>query len=284
MSRIFVTGATGNIGSQIVQNLSEENADFVAGISPQEQEQSFDFATQVIDFSDKSSMVKAFQGSETLFLLLPLHPLMIDWAKNATDAAKEAGIKYIVRSSGAGANSQAGFKMPQVQGTIDDYIKTSGLNYTLVAPANFMQNFINFHTQDIKNGTIYMPTGEGKIGWVDVRDIAKVNAAVLQNPEKYFGQTLTVTGSENLNYGECVVIISEVIGKKVAFVDILEITAIEAMTQYQMPKFAIEMMTSLNQIIKAGYAEGTTNTVEEITGKAPISFRQFAEDYQSAWL
>ena len=43
------------------------------------------------------------------------------------------------------------------------------------------------------------------------------------------------------------------------------------------------MTSSLNQIIKAGYAEGTTNTVEELIGKKPISFRQFAQDYKQSW-
>ena len=53
---------------------------------------------------------------------------------------------------------------------------------------------------------------------------------------------------------------------------------------YGMPQFNIDMLSSLNQIIKAGYAEGTTSTVSEVTGKAPISFSQFAADYQASWL
>ena len=81
---------------------------------------------------------------------------MIDFAKNAVDAAKLSGVKHIVRSSGAGADSSLEFKMPKVQGTIDDLIKNSGINYTLTKPASFMQNFVNFFADNIKNGiTLY---------------------------------------------------------------------------------------------------------------------------------
>lgn len=284
-NKIFVTASSGNIGSQIVKVLQTQKADFVAGISQNEASKSFGYATKVIDFADVNAMTQALKGIDTLFLLVPLHPLMVQWAKNATDAAKNAGVKHIIRSSGAGTDSKASFMMPQVQGTIDDYIRASGVACTFTAPTNFMQNFINFNTQDIKiSGTIYMPVGRGKLGWVDVRDIAAVNAAILQNPSKFSGQTLMITGSENLNYDDCVVIISEVLGKKVSFVDVPEQASIDAMKQWQMPQFSIDMMVSLNQIIKAGYAEGTTNVVKELTGKEPISFRQFVQDHKSLWV
>lgn len=128
-----------------------------------------------------------------------------------------------------------------------------------------------------------MPAGQGKLGWVDIRDIAAVNAEILKNPNAYVNQELTITGAENLSFEDALAIVSSVLDKKVNYVDVSENAAIQAMKDYGMPDFVIEMTSSLNKIIKAGYAEGVTETVEKITGKQPISFRQFVEDYKENW-
>jgi uncharacterized protein YbjT (DUF2867 family) len=237
-----------------------------------------------VDFADKEGMTKAFQSVDTLFLLFPMVEQMVTYAENAVEAAKAAGVKTIVRSGGAGADSNALFKMPKVQGTIDDLIANSGIPYVITQPTSFMQNFVNFYAHNIKDSALYLPVGDGKIGWADVRDIAKVNAKVLVDPTPYLGQKLMITDPENLSHTEAIKIISEVIGKEIQFVDVPEEAANQAMKEMGMPPFAIEMTCSLNQIIKAGYAEGTTTTVQDITGESPIPFKTFVQDYKRAWV
>ncbi|MEI6767001.1 MAG: NmrA family NAD(P)-binding protein [Bacteroidota bacterium] len=283
-NKIFVTASSGNIGSQIVKLLIAANADFTAGISQREEGKSFSYPTQIIDFADKNALSETFKGFDTLFLLVPMHPLMVDWAKNAVDAAKIAGIKHIVRSSGMGTNVQSPYKISKLQGTIDEYIKSSGCSFTITAPNNFMQNFISYHANDIKNGIVYMPTGHGNVSWIDVRDIAAVNAAILQNPSKFAGHTIDITGGESLSYADCLRIISEAIGKTVSFIDIPEQAAIDGMKQYHMPEFVIEVMSSLNALIKAGKAEAVGNSVSEITGKSPILFSEFVHENVNYWI
>ena len=283
-NKIFVTASSGNIGSQIVKILESSSANFVAGISQREEGKAFTYATQIIDFANKNAMSETFKGFDTLFLLVPIHPLMIDMAKNAVDAAKIAGVKHIVRSSGFGTNVLSSYKLSQIQGTIDEYIKSSGLSYTITAPNNFMQNFINFHANDIKNGTMYLPTGNGKVSWVDIRDIAAVNAVILQNPSTFSGQTVEITGSESLSYADCLAIISEAIGKKVLFVDVPEQAAIDGMRQYHMPEFVIEVMSSLNKLIKEGKAETVKETIKSIAGKTPILFSEFVQENKNYWI
>ncbi|NET38358.1 MAG: NmrA family NAD(P)-binding protein, partial [Cyanothece sp. SIO1E1] len=226
----------------------------------------------------------AFTCHDLVFLLFPMHPKMVQWAQNAVIAAKDANVKHIVRSSGAGANSSSPYFMPKTQGEIDDIIRSSGIPYTLTLPASFMQNFVNFFAQDIQNGVLYQPVGDGKIAWVDVRDIAAVNTEVIINPERFANQELTITGAENLSYKDALQIIAETINRPINFVDVPEEKANAAMQGYGMPQFNIDMLSSLNSIIKAGYAEGTSSTVAEVTGKSPISFSQFVVDYKASWL
>ncbi len=211
----FITGATGNIGSEVVKQLQNKGVDFVAGSSSGPIE---GVETAVLNFGDKASLVSAMQGIETLFMVIPGHPEMVQWGENTIDAAKESGVKHIVRSSGSLANQGSPLIIEHLLGSTDEYLKNSGLDYTITAPSFFMQNFINNFADDYKNGALYQPASDGKISWIDVRDIAAVNVEVLLNVEKYKEQTLTITGAESLSYADAVEQMNSVLGKEAQYV------------------------------------------------------------------
>ena len=280
-NKILVTGATGNVGGHIARLLKEKNADVVAGVNNGTIE---GIETVSINYADIASLEKAMQGISTLFLVLPNHPDMVQWGKNLIEAAKKTGVKHIVRSSGSLAKIDSPLKIIKLLNATDHDLKDSGIDYTITAPQYFMQNFINFFAEDYKNGAIYQPAAEGKIGWVDVRDIAAVNVEILLNPEKYKNQTLTITGSENLSYAEAVEQMNEVLGKEAQYIAVPDEAAVSAMTDLQFPPFIIDLMISLNHTIVDGYAEEVTDTVENITHKKPILFKQFVVDNKDVWL
>ncbi len=280
-NKILVTGATGNIGGAIVTLLKEKNADFVAATSSR----SIDGVDSVaLNFADTQSLEAAMQGISTLFMVLANHPDMVTWGKNVIDAAKKCGVKHIVRSGGSLADGNSAIGVRKVLAETDRYLKESGLNYTITAPNFFMQNFINFHGDGYKNGAIYLSAGDGKVAWVDVRDIAAVNVDVLLNPEKYHNQTLTITGSKALSYTEAVAVLNDVLGKDTKYVVVSDEDAINAMTEMKFPEFLINLMIDLNQCIREGFAEETTTTIKDVTGSDAISFEQFVLDNKGAWL
>ena len=278
--KILVTGATGNIGGEIVRLLKEKNADFVAATNTR----SIDGVDSVaLNFADTQSLEKAMQGVSTLFMVLANHPDMITWGKNVIDTAKKCGVKHIVRSSGSLADGNSSIGVRKALAETNQYLKESGIDYTITAPGFFMQNFINFHGDDYKNGALYLPAGDGKVAWVDVRDIAAVNVDVLLNPEKYRNQTLTITGPEALSYAEAVAVLNNVLGKDVTYVAVSDEDARKAMTGMEFPEFLIDLMIDLNLCIREGFAEETTTTVKEVTGQEAISFEQFVQDHKRAW-
>ncbi len=165
------------------------------------------------------------------------------------------------------------------------HYRVSFLTPFITAPNFFMQNFINFHGEDYKNGAIYLSAGDGKVAWVDVRDIAAVNAEVLLNPEKYRNQVLTVTGTKALSYTEAVAVMNDVLGKDVKYAAVSDEDAINAMTEMKFPEFLIDLMIDLNKCIREGFAEETSTTViKDVTGNNAISFEQFVQDNKEAWL
>jgi len=279
-NKILVMGATGNIGSHLVELLKEKGADFVAATSE-------DFIQGVdsvsIDFADVTSLEKAMHGISTLFMLLPVHPDSVQWGRNIIKAAKKSGVSHIVRSSSHVAYKAPSYDFMKLIRTTDEDVINSGLAYTIIAPQYFMQNFSNFFADDYKNGTLYLPAGKGKIAWIDVRDIAAVSAKVLQNPKMYDHKTLTITGSESLSYDEAIGQMNEVLGKQAKYIEVPDDAAINAMQELQFPDFLINVMMDLNHAISEGSADEVTQTVETITGKKPISFKQFIADYKEIW-
>jgi uncharacterized protein YbjT (DUF2867 family) len=274
-NRILVTGASGNIGRELVQQLKARGADFAVMSSKPG-------AGMVHgDFADRASLERAFKGFHTLFLLLPLVPNKVELAKNAVAAAKAAGIQHIVRSSGLGADANSAVSLSKLQGTIDGLVTESGIAHTFLRPAGFMQNWVNFAAAQLKAGTFYAPNGNGAQSLVDTRDIAESAAVILMNPSAHAGRAYNLTGGESLTNQQMLDIIGKVAGHPIAYVDVPESAAREAMIG--MPPVMIDWFLSLHDVIKQGWAAGISDDVRTLTGHAPRGLADFAAENANVW-
>lgn len=283
MNRILVTGASGNIGRPLVAALTAQNAN-VKAMSSKAIAATATANSVAGDFADPPSLQRAFAGIDTLFLLLPLAPNKLDLARHAVVAAKAAGVKHIVRSSGAGADASSPVALARLQGQIDQMVVDSGLAYTFLRPSGFMQNWINYSAGQIKGGTVYAPHGQGAQSVVDARDIADAAAAVLLNPAAHAGRAYTLTGAEALTDAQMLATIAGVIGRTVNCVDVPEAAAEQAMQGMGMAAVMIEWFMSLNHVIKQGWAAGITDDVQTLTGHAPRRFADFVAQNKAAWM
>ena len=281
-NKILITAASGNIGRELVSQLKAASADIIAASSSSKSVDGI--PNRHIDFADTDSLRTAFAGIDTLFLLLPLVPNKVALANNAITAAKAAGVKHIVRSSGAGSDPSTEFALPRLQGEIDQLIIDSGIAYTLVQPATFMQNFATYYAGMIKGGALYLPQGEGRVSYIDVRDIAAVLTMILQNPAKHAGRAYTLTGAVALSNAEAVGAIANAIGKNVSYVAIPDAAAIESMQGMGMDAWSINQMLSLHQLTALGYSAGSTDTVRQLLGREPIKFDDFVAAHVQAWV
>lgn len=281
-NRILVTGATGNIGSEIVKRLRARNADF-AIMTSRPGSAPAGVAEVEGDFLDPASLRRAFAGVDTLFLLFPMVPDMPLMAANAVAAAKAAGVGHIVRSSGAGADANSQAAIAKMHGEIDAQVAGSGIAFTLLLPTSFMQNMANFYGESIRNGALYAPRGNGAMAVIDVRDIADVAVEVLTAPAAHASRSYTLTGPENLTDAQMVSAIAREIGRDVRYVDIPEQAAVDAMTRMGVPPKVIEWLMSLNYVIKQGWAAGESPMVEKIAGHPPRSFGEYVRENAAAW-
>jgi uncharacterized protein YbjT (DUF2867 family) len=273
-NHILVTGASGNIGRALVAELKARGADFAIMSS-----KPAPGAVQG-DFADTASLERAFQGVDTLFLLLPLVPDKIELARHAVQAARTAGVRHIVRSSGAGADPTSPVALARLQGEIDALVAESGIAHTLLRPNGFMQNWINHSAAALKAGTFYAPHGNGAQSLIDARDIAAVAAAVLTDPAPHAGRAYSLTGPEALTDAQMVAQIAKAAGHPITYVDVPEAAAREAMAG--MPPVMVDWFMSLNDVIKQGWAAGVTDDVQRLTGRPPRRFADFVSEHAAA--
>jgi uncharacterized protein YbjT (DUF2867 family) len=161
-------------------------------------------------------------------------------------------------------------------------IEESGVPYTFLRPSGFMQNFVNYLGQTIRNqNAFYLPAGDGKVSFIDARDIAAVAVQALTSDNGHAGKAYTITGQEAISFGEAAEILSNEIGKRISYKDIPEEYARKGMKETGMDDWFIDFMIESYSMIKAGHASRTTTEVERITGRKPIPFTRFVRDYAS---
>jgi uncharacterized protein YbjT (DUF2867 family) len=277
---LLITGATGTIGSELVKALTARGADFAVMSS---KPAALGSGRVHGDFADPASLRQAFAGVQTLFLLFPLSPESLELARNAVEAAQAAGVKHIVRSSGAGADANSPVAIAQLQGRIDALIEASGIAYTFLRPNGFMQNWVNFYAGQLKAGSYAAPHGEAGISVVDVRDIAEAAATVLLNPAAHAGQAYTLTGGEALSTRQQVAALAAAAGSEIAYSDISDAEAEAGLRAWGLPDVMVGYFMSLNHVYKQGWAAGVSPDVERLTGHAPRRFAGFAAENAAAF-
>ena len=204
---ILVTGATGTVGSEVVKQLTSSGHRVRAAIHTPTKAHKFkdnmvDLVT--LDYTRPETFADAFKDVDKLFLLTPISPNMGSNSSNLVNAAKQNAIKHIVKLSVMGADAEPGIIIGRLHRQEEKIIEGSGIPYNFLRPGAFMQNFVNYFGETIKNqNAFYFPAGEGKVSFVDVRDIASVAVVFLtRNDTKYENKAYGITGQEALSYGQ----------------------------------------------------------------------------------
>ena len=279
---ILVTGATGTVGSQVLQELAVHGGlDLRAAVRDVAKASSLPSGANAVtfDFAKPETWAAALSGVNALFLVAPFSPEGVAEAQAFIRAAAEAGVRHIVKLSVIG--SVRDLTIGRWHAAMDDALKASGIAWTILLPTSFMQNFVD-GSMPRPDGVIYAPVGNGKVDFLDTRDIAAVAAKALTDPG-HNGKEYTLTGPDALTHTEVAAIISQASGIDIRFVDIPEQATREGMLSAKLPEWLVNALLELSAWTKSGTAHQSTNTVAELLGHPPGTFRKFASDYAAAW-
>jgi uncharacterized protein YbjT (DUF2867 family) len=276
---VFVTGATGTIGRDVVKILSENGVPLRAGVRDQakaRQQFDDDIALAPFDFEDDSSFAGALDGVGKVFLLPPLLPNQVEVTNAFVDAAKGASVRCIVKLSAIGVDGEIQFTVGKWHAANEQHIRESGLAFTFLRPNSFMQNFITYFPP--RDGAIYLPWGNGTASFVDTRNIASVAAEVMTS-DGHEEKIYTLTGPAALGIADVARILSEAAGREFKYVDVPEEAARDAMLQAGVPKWQVDALMELHAINKQNCWSAVTSDIEKVTGNPPTDFAQFARDH-----
>ncbi|RDV15110.1 SDR family NAD(P)-dependent oxidoreductase [Pontibacter diazotrophicus] len=286
---ILVTGATGTVGKEVAIQLSmmDEDIRVRAGVHSIIKGENLKRLPNVevveMDFKDQESLHAAFTHVDKVFMVTPFTNDQVQMAKTLVDEAKRQGVKHLVKLSVIHADTAPGFMLGRWHREIEKYIEDSGIPYTFLRPSSFMQNYIHYDAESIKNeGRFYHSTGNGKIGLIDVRDIAAVGVEVLLG-SGHEGKAYELTGPEAISNQQAAQIIGEVTGTQVQYVDVPADAARSAMLEKKAPEWMVDAMLELESAYSEGRFSDTTDTVQQLTGRPPHSFRQFVKDHQESF-
>jgi uncharacterized protein YbjT (DUF2867 family) len=285
MTTILVTGATGTIGSQVVKALRGTPGVAVrAAVRGSEQARVLagdNVTTVEFDYERPETLAKAVDGADRIFLVTPFTNDQVELGTRLIDAAKQSGVKHVVKLSAIGCEIEPGIQLGRWHRAIEKKVEASGIAWTFLRPNNFFENFFNFYGPDAQ-GKIHLPWGQAAASFIAGADIAAVAKAALTGTG-HEGKAYVLTGPEALTIAQAAKTIGEVSGRAITYVDVPEETAKQGMLGFQMPLWMVDAMMELHGIDKAGYAAAVTDDATRLTGRQPKTFAEFARESAAKW-
>lgn len=276
-------GAMGNVGAEVIKTLQAQGVRVrAADLFPERVKQRFgeDIEAVPFDFSKPETFAPAFRGIKKMFLMRP--PQISDIQKDmvpALEAAKAAGVQHMVFLSLIGIENNT--VVPHYK--VEQWLKASGLQYTMLRCSFFMQNLNTTHRAEIREcDEIYIPVGRAKTSFLDVRDIGAVAALALTQPG-HENQAYDLTGAEALDYDQVADLFTQILGRKITYKNPSALAFFVRQVRNRSKLMFAFITTWLYTNTRSGMADVITGEVQRLLGRQPISMRQYIEDYKASW-
>jgi uncharacterized protein YbjT (DUF2867 family) len=282
---ILVTGSTGAVGRQVVEQLVKRGAD-VRALVRDPSKANFPVGVSVVqgDMLDVDSLRSAFSGVSTLFLLNAVVPDEYTQALIALNVAREAGIERIVYLSVI--HSDRYLNVPHFSGKfgVERMIEQMGLNATILRPAYFMNNDLTVKDVVTGYGVYPMPIGSKGLAMVDTRDIAEVAAIELVRREQAAAplpiDRINLVGPDTLTGADVAAIWSEVLGRPIAYPGDDTAGFEKNLRQFMPSWMAFDMRLMSERFLTVGMIPeaGDVERLTALLGRPLRSYRGFAAE------
>lgn len=282
MSKILITGATGNIGMEVIRflNTIEKGNKIVVGARDCEKAKIVftnypNLEYRHFDFEDSDTFDKALTGINRIFILRPPHISDVEkYFKPLIKAIKKKNINEIVFLSVQGAEMSRVIPHNKIERLIIEF----GFNYVFLRPGYFMQNLTTTLYGDIREKReIVLPSGKAKFNWIDIENIGEAGAILLDKFDEYKNQAIEITGLENENFEKVTELINNSINNPIKYKNVNPLRFYWIKKADGMVKGMIIVMILLHFLPRFQKKPKISHFYERLTGKKPTDLKTFIE-------
>src|SRR5262249_12622226 len=219
---ILVTGATGNTGSAVLQQLEKRGVGVRAMVRSSKDAARLPktSATVVVgNLDDPRSLEAALTGVTRAYLVTPSSPGAEAQQVRFAELAAAAGVGRLVKLSQFAADESSPVRFLRYHAVVERRIRELGIGFTFLRPNLYFQGLLAFQPMIAAAGHFVAPIGDARVSAVDVRDIAAV-AAIALTDDGHDGKTYTITGPAAVTHTEMASALAKAMGRPVAFIDV----------------------------------------------------------------
>ena len=281
---MLVTGATGNVGREVVRELRARDVPLRAvdhSVDRVRLQHGEDVDARRLDYEDPRTFAGALEGCTTMFLVRP--PAIADMETTLLpfiDEAVASGITHIVFLSALGAASNR--LVPHH--AVEAHLASCGASHTLLRPGFFAQNLGTAYRADIADdGRLFLPAGRGRVAFVDIRDVAELAAMILADPHGHEGAAYVCTGPEALSLEETARLMTDVVRRPIRFEPASIAGYVRHLHVQGLPLAQIAVQTVLHVGLRYGQLEPIDSTLESLLGHRPRTLATYVRESADLW-
>lgn len=278
----LITGATGDIGAQVVEQLIERGErPHVFVRDAKKARARFGDQVDIVtgDLADSVSLHAAFKGSDAVFLVNsgPQIPIR---DKAAAAAARATGVQHLVKLSSLDVEQSLAIGAWHELG--EAAIREAEVPFTFLRPTGFMSNLLHWAHSIKAEGIVRSSAGNGRRAFIHSADIAAVAVKILTE-RSHIGEALPITGPQALTFAEATQAISVAIQRSLRFEAISDEEAAKRFAATGAPQEEVEAHTELWRAIREGRLATVTKNVRNLLGRNPIPLSQWVEENKAAF-
>jgi uncharacterized protein YbjT (DUF2867 family) len=277
---ILVTGATGNVGKELVEQLVSAGQPVRVFTRHPAKLAHLGSGVEIAagDLDQPETIEAALKGVQRVFLVTS----STQQDAHVIQAARHSRVEHLVKLSTLEAADDWMAGHVRWHREREQLIRASGLAWTFLRPTMFMTTALDWAGTIKAEGVVYFPGGAGKVPPVDPWDVAAVAACALTGPG-HAGMAYALTGPQALSPAEMTHILGEVLGRRLRYVDVPEADFAAQLRRLGLPDYVVEGLMGVFAAIRAGKLAQISRDVERVTGRPARTFETWCREHHSAF-